>query len=94
MKDSGLTDGAFYAHFESKGDLVAKAVAHELRAQRESLGELRPGSAGLELLVRVYLSVQHRDDPGHGCPSADLLDEILEQGIRNILALVHSEGEA
>jgi hypothetical protein len=37
---------------------------------------LPPGSAGVEHIVREYLSVRHRDDPGHGCPSAALLDEI------------------
>jgi hypothetical protein len=31
---------------------------------------------GIEQLVREYLSVAHRDDPEHGCPSAALLDEI------------------
>jgi TetR/AcrR family transcriptional regulator, transcriptional repressor for nem operon len=76
MKDAGLTNGAFYAHFESKDDLVAQAVAHELSMQREHLGELPPGRAGLEHLVRQYLSVEHRDHPEDGCPSAALLDEI------------------
>lgn len=76
MADSGLTNGAFYAHFDSKDDLVATTVAHELQTQREGLGALPPGRAGLELLVREYLSVRHRDDPEHGCPSAALLDEI------------------
>ena len=35
-----------------------------------------PGRAGVEQYVREYLSVQHRDNPGDGCPSAALLDEI------------------
>jgi TetR/AcrR family transcriptional regulator, transcriptional repressor for nem operon len=74
MADAGLTNGAFYAHFDSKDDLVATAVADQLREQRESYWE-RPG-AGVEQLVREYLSVRHRDDPEHGCPSAALLDEI------------------
>ena len=26
--------------------------------------------------MREYLSIEHRDDPEHGCPSAALLDEI------------------
>ena len=37
MADAGLTNGAFYAHFPSKDDLVATAVADQLREQRESL---------------------------------------------------------
>jgi TetR/AcrR family transcriptional repressor of nem operon len=76
MADAGLTNGAFYAHFASKDDLVATAVADQLREQRASLSERVPGRAGVEQYVREYLSVQHRDDPDDGCPSAALLDEI------------------
>ena len=76
MADAGLTNGAFYAHFASKEDLVATAVADQLREQRASFSELAPGRAGVEQFVREYLSIQHRDNPDAGCPSAALLDEI------------------
>ncbi len=76
MADVGLTNGAFYAHFDSKEDLVARAVAEQLREQRESFSAQAPGRAGLEQIVRAYLSVEHRDNPESGCPSAALLDEI------------------
>jgi len=76
MKDAGLTNGAFYAHFASKEDLVANAVADQLRQQRTSVGADSPGRAGLEQFVREYLSIEHRDSPEDGCPSAALLDEI------------------
>ena len=76
MADAGLTNGAFYAHFASKEELVATAVADQLRAQRASLSVLAPGRAGVEQYVRAYLSVEHRDNPDDGCPSAALLDEI------------------
>ena len=76
MADAGLTNGAFYAHFASKEDLVATAVADQLRAQRASLSGQTPDRAGLEQYVRAYLSVEHRDNPDDGCPSAALLDEI------------------
>ncbi|MFI7133697.1 TetR/AcrR family transcriptional regulator [Nonomuraea sp. NPDC050153] len=76
MADAGLTNGAFYAHFASKEDLVATAVADQLREQRENLSAVAPGRAGVEQIVRAYLSVEHRDNPGEGCPSAALLDEI------------------
>ena len=158
MADAGLTNGAFYAHFSSKDDLVAHVVADQLDTQTESFRALPPGRAGLEGFLREYLSPQHRDNPADGCPSAALLDEIarcpagtkhaytdgaqaileeiaarlapedpqsarakalglytiavgtlqvsrvvsdpkvadeiLEQGIRNVLTLVHAEGEA
>jgi AcrR family transcriptional regulator len=71
MADAGLTNGAFYAHFDSKEDLVASAVADQLRQQREAFSAL-----SLEEIVRGYLSIEHRNDTGSGCPSAALLDEI------------------
>ena len=76
MADAGLTNGAFYAHFKSKEDLVANALAEQLRKQRESFSAQPPGRAGLEQIVRAYLSVEHRDNTEGGCPSAALLDEI------------------
>lgn len=76
MKDAGLTNGAFYAHFESKEDLVATTVSDQLHGQREWLASFAPGRAGVEQIVRAYLSPEHRDNPADGCPSAALLDEI------------------
>jgi AcrR family transcriptional regulator len=76
MADAGLTNGAFYAHFRSKDDLVASVVEEELRLQAAWVDALLPGRAGVEQLVRPYLSPKHRDYPESGCPSAALLDEI------------------
>ena len=71
MADAGLTNGAFYAHFDSKEDLVASAVADQLRAEREAFS-----TQSLEEIIRGYLSIEHRNDREGGCPSAALLDEI------------------
>jgi TetR/AcrR family transcriptional regulator, transcriptional repressor for nem operon len=76
MADAGLTNGAFYAHFASKEDLVAAVVADQLGTQAERYESLSPGRAGLEEFVREYLSTRHRDHRDTGCPSAALLDEI------------------
>jgi TetR/AcrR family transcriptional repressor of nem operon len=79
MTDAGLTNGAFYAHFKSKEDLVANVLADQLRAQCQSLDALPPGKAGLEMLVRLYLSPEHRKEYADGCPSAALLDEVVRR---------------
>ena len=76
MTDAGLTNGAFYAHFESKDHLVANVVANQLRAQRAVLDSLPAGQGALEEFIRDYLAPRHRDQPSTGCPSAALLDEI------------------
>ena len=75
MKDAGLTNGAFYAHFTSKDDLVATTVTDQLHEQSASFSA-QADRAGIEQIVREYLSVEHRDNPRDGCPSAALLDEI------------------
>jgi AcrR family transcriptional regulator len=79
MSDAGLTNGAFYAHFASKEDLVANVLADQLRAQRHRFDAAPPDRAGLEAIVRAYLSPQHRDQCADGCPSAALLDEIARR---------------
>jgi AcrR family transcriptional regulator len=53
MADAGLTNGAFYAHFRSKDDLVASVVEEELRLQAAWVDALLPGRAGVEQLVRA-----------------------------------------
>ena len=75
MSDAQLTNGAFYAHFKSKEDLVANVVADQMRGWQATLGS-SPDRAELEAFVREYLSPHHRDHPETGCPSAALLDEI------------------
>jgi TetR/AcrR family transcriptional regulator, transcriptional repressor for nem operon len=79
MSDAGLTNGAFYAHFTSKEDLVANVLADQLRTQRHSFDAQPSDRAGLEAIIRAYLSPQHRDQHADGCPSAALLDEIARR---------------
>ena len=79
MADAGLTNGAFYAHFASKEDLVANVLADQLRAQRHRFDAQPQDRAGLEAIIRAYLSPQHRDESADGCPSAALLDEIARR---------------
>src|ERR1700761_4323404 len=68
MKAAGLTHGAFYAHFVSKQDLQAAAVAY---GQKVSLGRLqRNGKKSKGSYADRYLSRWHRDNPGDGCTMA------------------------
>lgn len=78
MKDAGMTNGAFYPHFPSKADLVRETVSDALSQQATWLrGVLDEG--GLQRIVDIYLSPDHRDEPGKGCASAALLPELSRQ---------------
>lgn len=78
MGEAGLTNGAFYAHFSSKSDMVAKCIERTSDAQWQQF-EKEIASGRLLDIIRAYLSEQHRDHPESGCPSAALLPEISRQ---------------
>lgn len=79
MTEAGLTNGAFYAHFDSKEALVKEAMVNALLQQRENLEKARDEHLDLESIVRDYLSVGHMLGRENGCPSAALLPEIGRQ---------------
>ena len=98
MKAAGLTHGAFYAHFDSKEELQAAAVAYGQkvslgRAQRSKSNKKSKGS-----FADLYLSRWHRDNPGDGCTMAALAQEVarstpelkaaFEQGLEEILPAI------
>src|SRR3954462_8667861 len=68
MSEAGLTNGAFYPHFQSKADLVRESVGAALEEQAHRMqGAFDAG--GLETVLALYLSTEHRDDFGNGCVS-------------------------
>lgn len=81
MAEAGLTRGGFYKHFESKDALVTIAVeasfADQL-ARVRTLTDLYPEDpdAAHRAMLDFYLSPEHRDDPGSGCPNAALASEV------------------
>ncbi|HVE00671.1 MAG TPA: TetR family transcriptional regulator, partial [Sphingomicrobium sp.] len=98
MSDAGLTNGAFYPHFRSKADLVRETVAAATSATRfrNFIAE-----DGLDVALDAYLSPEHRDDPGQGCPLAALLPELARQPLEtrrvyadNFLALARELASA
>ena len=74
MSDAGLTNGAFYAHFDSKEDLVREVLSHA--GFRNKLSRAAENGTGLAGAIRDYLSQNHRDNPGQGCPTSALVAEI------------------
>jgi TetR/AcrR family transcriptional repressor of nem operon len=75
MAEADLTVGTFYTHFKSKEALLRETLLRALRVRHEELERaLREGD--LEVAVRAYLSPEHRDAPGLGCPTAALVSEV------------------
>ncbi len=75
MTDAGLTNGAFYAHFASKADLLREVLCN-VRKRNEMWQAAPESGAGLASTIRDYLSSGHRDNPGRGCPTSALVAEI------------------
>jgi TetR/AcrR family transcriptional repressor of nem operon len=75
MTDAGLTNGAFYAHFGSKEDLVREVLSNPGK-RSEMWHAAAESGAGLASAIRGYLSTGHRDNPGRGCPTSALVAEI------------------
>jgi TetR/AcrR family transcriptional repressor of nem operon len=70
MAKAGLTHGGFYAHFQSKEDLVAHTVGHMFERsmlRRLDQDESLSPAQRLTAYIDFYLSPAHRDSPV-GCP--------------------------
>ena len=80
MNEAGLTNGAFYPHFDSKAALVRESVAAALDDRARAMHELA-SAGGLEAVIAAYLSPEHRDNPAGGCALAALLPELARQPV-------------
>lgn len=72
MKSAGLTNGGFYAHFESRDHLLEAGVEQLFREGQAREFLLRKDGAARNVsdFVRFYLSRKHRDSKTSGCPLA------------------------
>jgi TetR/AcrR family transcriptional regulator, transcriptional repressor for nem operon len=88
MGQLGLTHGGFYAHFDSKSELIAQATGpmfeDDLAGRMFAAAEAAPKGKEVRTVVNYYLSPQHRDSP-EGCPLAGLAGEMARQpkSVRN-----------
>lgn len=79
MAQAGLTHGGFYAHFDSKDDLIAQAITQMFEERYRNVIariEGKPAAEQLDAFIDGYLSSRHRDDPSHGCPIPTLSGEL------------------
>jgi len=91
MGAAGLTVGGFYAHFESKDELMLEAFRQLLNERRALLAQVDPsldGEGRRALVSAFYLSRKHRDAEVHACPLPNSLGEMqrLPEAFRKVLA--------
>ncbi len=90
MQSLGMTVGGFYAHFESKDDLIAQACRtgfSETTAKFKAYIESKPPGRRFAALVDAYLSPQHRDGVETGCFAAAAGAEVARHPVETRLAL-------
>jgi TetR/AcrR family transcriptional regulator, transcriptional repressor for nem operon len=91
MRRAGLTHGGFYAHFNSKEDLLAEALAYaseQVNSMLETPPEDDASAHRLLSAAMTYLSSFHLTHPERACPVASLGPELLRssQKVRRTLA--------
>jgi TetR/AcrR family transcriptional repressor of nem operon len=70
MEKAGMTHGGFYNHFASKEALIAEATAKGFVETSDRYAGYSVGD-----VIDAYVSRQHRDARGEGCPAAALSGE-------------------
>ena len=71
MRDTGLTHGGFYKHFESKDELLMESLSEAFRQTADRLanaGERSQKSVAWKTIVKTYLSPEHCNHVECGCP--------------------------
>lgn len=74
MSAAGLTAGSFYAHFQSKSELLAALVDREM-SRSLAMFDVETDEA-LAAAVSSYLSLAHVEHPRRGCPLPALSAEV------------------
>jgi TetR/AcrR family transcriptional repressor of nem operon len=84
MGAAGLTHGGFYGHFDSKESLAAIACSSafaqsEQRRAEKSARHAGDPAAALAEITDSYLSREHCDHPGAGCPACALAVDVARE---------------
>jgi TetR/AcrR family transcriptional repressor of nem operon len=79
MKGAALTVGGFYAHFSSKDELVDETLRRTSATLRDRLFarlDEKPEAERAEVVLKRYLSADHRDGGTPGCPMPAVVGEV------------------
>ena len=97
METAGLTNGAFYKHFESKDQLIQEAL-------KIATGNVEDRFSDSETLIRTYLSPEHIKALEWGCPIVGIGSElsrtdeetrtVATEGIKQLISFLEKRIEA
>jgi len=79
MKSERMTVGSFYAHFDSKDDLLKSAIEYAFATTNLEFYdkiEKRTDASWNKKVIERYLSDYHRDTIALSCPVATLMSEV------------------
>ena len=79
MRDTGLTHGGFYKHFESKDELLVESLSEAFGDIGDTLARVAVQSRSepaWKAIVKAYLSQEYCDHPERGCPLPALAPEL------------------
>ena len=79
MRDTGLTHGGFYKHFESKDELLLEPLREAFREISDTLAHAAQQphpEAPWKAIVKAYLSLEYCDHAERGCPLTALAPEL------------------
>jgi len=82
MSEAGLTHGGFYAHFDSRQELVARVLGRAAEGTRGWFLRGLSGHSGVgwaRAAVKRYLTPRHRDNPATGCFLAGLAADVSRE---------------
>src|SRR5258708_37233981 len=71
MRDTGLTHGGFYKHFENKDDLLLESLREafqEIAGNLAHVAEQSHPETAWKAIVKAYLSPEYCDHPERGGP--------------------------
>ena len=93
MRDTGLTHGGFYKHFESKDDLLLESMREAFREIIDILvraAEDAPREAAWKAIVKTYLTPEYCEHVERGCPMTALAPD-LSRGDKRMRSAVFTE---
>ena len=84
MQEADLTHGGFYRHFKSKDDLVIEALRRafdDFTTPLELRQELETPADVAAQFKALYLSDDHLQNPGQGCPMPTTASEMARESL-------------